>query len=208
MAKANKLIETVACFGSADCKPGEQLYKDAFAVGKILAQAGYKVTNGGGPGIMKAVTEGAHAGGGKVTGVTYVPKDVTHFEGKDVSNPVDQEIPRENYLERTLALLEVAQCYVIFKGGTGTIAEFGMAWGVARLYFGHHKPLILYGKFWENIITAFMANMRMRPEELQVYRIVDSPEEVVAAINLFEETIRHDVRNGHIFNPAERAFQI
>ena len=71
-------------------------------------------------------------------------------------------------------------------GGTGTISEFGMAWGLARLYFGHHKPLILYGDFWKNIIQAFKENMLLRPEELRVFKIVNNPDGVLNAIKEFE----------------------
>lgn len=202
-----RIIKTVACLGFADCRPGDPLYQEGFDVGKMLAENGYMVTNGGGPGVMRASTEGAHAGGGKAIGITFYPKDMGNFEGRDMNNPFDEEIKTESYLERTLKLLEKSETYIVFKGGTGTISEFGMAWGLARLYFGHHKPLILYGKFWENIIAAFVANMRMRPEELQVYRVVNSPEEVIAAINLFEETLKHG-HNGKVFHPNEKAFQI
>ena len=200
-----RLINTVACFGSADAKANEPLYQDAWAVGKVLAEAGYVVANGAGPGVMRATTEGAKDAGGKVVGVTFYPKDIAIFEGRDKNNPVDEEVVAKNYLERTLKLLEVGQAYVVFKGGTGTISEFGMAWGLARLYFGHHKPLILYGKFWENIMAAFLANLRMRPEEFQVYRVVDRPEEVIKALELFELMLEHE---NHRYNPAEKPFEL
>ena len=80
-----------------------------------------------------------------------------------------------------------------------------MAWGLARLYFGHHKPLILFGKFWENIMAAFLANMRMRPEEFQVYRVVETPEDVVKTLEIFEYMLKHEPR---VFNPAEKPFQV
>lgn len=200
-----KLISTVTCLGFADAVKGDPLYKEAFEVGKALAKAGYIVANGGGPGVMRATTEGAKSEKGRVIGVTFYPKDVANFEGRDRNNQIDEEIKTENYLARTLKLLEVGQAYVIFRGGTGTISEFGMAWGLARLYFGHHKPLILYGKFWENIMAAFISNMRMRPEEFQVYRVVDSPDEVVKSLELFELMLEHDRHN---FNPAEKAFEL
>ena len=200
-----KLIKTVTCLGYADAQPQEKLYKDAFEVGKALARAGYVVANGGGPGVMRATSEGAKAAGGRVVGVTFYPKDVAMFEGRDKNNPIDEEIKTDNYLERTLKLLDIGQVYVIFKGGTGTISEFGMAWGLARLYLGHHKPLVLYGNFWENIMAAFMSNMRMRPEEFQVYRVVDSPEEVIKSLELFELTLQHEP---HVFNPSEKPFEL
>lgn len=65
-----------------------------------------------------------------------------------------------------------------------------MAWGLAKLYFGHHKPLILYGKYWRKIVQAFKDNMIMRPEELEVYKIVDSPDGVLKAILDFEQELK------------------
>jgi uncharacterized protein (TIGR00730 family) len=203
--KEEKLIRTVACMGFANAGGSDPLYKEAYGVGKALAEAGFVVANGGGPGVMRASSEGAKSVGGKVVGVTFYPKDIAIFEGRDKNNPIDEEMVGANYLERTLKLLDVAQAYVIFKGGTGTISEFGMAWGLARLYFGHHKPLILYGKFWENIMAAFLANMRMRPEEFQVYRVVDTPEEVIKTLELFELMLQHEP---HTFNPPEKAFEL
>lgn len=184
-----KTIEQVTIFGSADSREGETLYSQVFEVAKALAQAGYTVVDGGGTGVMRAATEGAKQGGGKVIGVTFYPEDEMNYEGRDPNNLFDEEIKTENYVERTLALMHEGQVYVIFNGGTGTISEFGMAWGLAKLYFGHHKPLILYGKFWENIIAAFKENMLLRPEELEVYKIVDSPQEMLAAIKQFEEEL-------------------
>ncbi len=72
--------------------------------------------------------------------------------------------------------------YLVFNGGTGTVSEFGMAWGLAKLYFGHHKPLILFGTFWHEIMETFGRNMLIRPEELKVYRIVTTPEDVLREI--------------------------
>jgi uncharacterized protein (TIGR00725 family) len=200
-----KLIKTVACLGFADAVPGDPLYKEAYDVGFALAKAGFVVANGGGPGVMRATSEGAKAAGGHVIGVTFYPKDVANFEGRDENNHFDEEIRTDNYLARTLKLLEVGQVYVIFRGGTGTISEFGMAWGLARLYFGHHKPLILYGKFWEDIMMSFISHMRMRPEEFQVYRIADSSQDVIDNLDLFEVQMKH---SKHDYNPSERPFEL
>jgi len=181
-----KSIQDVAIFGYADATENDRLFKSVIDVTKKLAEAGYTVVDGGGPGVMRAATIGAKEGGGKVVAVTLYPKDMPTFEGRDPKNLFDQEIKTENYVERTLTLMKEGQVYVIFNGGTGTISEFGMAWGLAKLYFGHHKPLILYGKFWKNIIKAFRENMMIRPVELKVFKIVESPEEVLQAINEFE----------------------
>lgn len=198
-------IKQISIFGFADAVRDDPLYKEAYEAAQVLAQAGITIINGGGPGVMRAASEGAKAVGGRTIGVTFYARDNARFEGRDPDNPLDQEIVTKNYLERTLKLLELGDAYLIFKGGTGTISEFGMAWGLARLYFGHHKPLILYGKFWEDVIAAFIENMRMRPEELKVYRVVNSAQEVLAAVELFEELLSHEE---HSTSDAEKAFQL
>ena len=185
-----EIIERVAIFGFADAKENEQLYLDVVETTRLLAENGYIVVDGGGPGVMRAATEGAKKGGGKTIGVTFYPQDARNFEGKDVLNMVDEEIITHNYVERTLTLLERGQIYVIFNGGTGTISEFAMAWGLARLYFGHHKPLILFGSYWEEIIETFKKNMKIRPEELRVFKIVNDPHAVLEAICEFGREIK------------------
>lgn len=176
------MIKNITFLGSSEVKSGSEVYDDAYQTAKLLAQNGYLVINGGGPGVMKASSEGAKAGGGKCLGVSFTPRDMTHFEGRDPTNPLDEEIIMDNYVERTLKLLEMGDVYVFFNGGTGTVSEFGMAWGLARLYFGNHKPLILFGSFWHEILEAFGRNMLIRPEDVLVYRIVTTPGEVLAQI--------------------------
>jgi len=197
-------IRQIAYFGFADAESDDPLYKEAFECAKFLTSKGYVAINGGGPGVMRAVSEGAKAAMGTVIGATFYPKDISNFEGRDKNNPLDIEIKCKNYLERTLKLLELGDVYVIFKGGTGTVSEFGMSWGLARLYFGHHKPLILYGDFWNEIIKAFVDNMRIRPEDLKVYKVASNPEEAYEIIKTFEEALTKKEK----VNEEEKAFEL
>jgi uncharacterized protein (TIGR00725 family) len=197
-------IKHISYFGFADTSPSDPLYKEAYECAKFLTSKGLIAINGGGPGTMRAVSEGAKSAGGTVIGVTFYPKDITNFEGRDPNNPIDEEVVTKNYLERTLKLLELGDVYVIFAGGTGTISEFGMAWGLAKLYYGHHKPLILFGKFWKSIIDAFINNMRIRPEDLKVYKIVETPEQAYQEILNFEKIIK-EKENA---NAEEKAFEL
>src|SRR3989344_9177332 len=119
-----KTIEQIAIFGFADALPDSKLYKQAYQVAYLLAKAGYIVVDGGGPGVMEAASKGAKSGGGKVIGVTFYPTDAKNFEGRIESNPIDEEIKTENYIERTLTLMKEGQVYVIFNGASGTMSEF------------------------------------------------------------------------------------
>ncbi len=195
--KKAKNIEQVAIFGSSHTPIDSNLAKETFEVCKKLAQAGYIVVNGGGPGVMRAATEGAKEAGGQVIGIVLEADKDMLYEGRDPNNKFDIEIKAKNYVERTLALMREGQVYVVFNGGTGTISEFGMAWGLAKLYFGHHKPLILYGKFWQQIMKVFQENMLITKQEREVYKIVDTPEGVLEAIVKFEEELEKG-EHGHI----------
>ncbi len=197
-------IKQITYFGFADAAPNDPLYKEAYDCAGYLTSKGYVAINGGGPGIMRAVSEGAKEARGTAVAATFYPRDITNFEGRDPENPIDIEIKTKNYLERTMKLLELGDCYVIFRGGTGTISEFGMAWGLARLYFGHHKPLILYGEFWNDIIRSFQKNMRIRPEELKVFKVADTPDQAYKAIQTFENVLLEQ-NHPHKY---ERPFQL
>lgn len=180
-------ITNIALLGYAESQPEDQEYKDAVETARLLAKEGYTIIDGGGPGIMRAATEGAHLGGGKAIGITYYPESKEiNFEGRDPQNKFDEEIIASTYVERTLRIMSIADVYLIFNGGTGTISEFGMAWGLARIHFGHHRPLVLFGQFWHEIIESLGKNMRLRPEELQVYHIVTTPEEALIKIKSLE----------------------
>ena len=130
-----RTIQYVAIFGYADASENDELFKTVRDVTKELAEAGYTVVDGGGPGVMRAATIGAKEGGGKVIGVTLYSEDIPNFEGRDPKNLFDQEIKTTNYVERTLALMRTGQVYIVFNGGSGTISEFGMALGFAKIYF-------------------------------------------------------------------------
>lgn len=203
-------IQSVSLFGYANSEPSSELYKDAFEVARLLAESGLEVVNGGGPGVMRAATEGAHAGGGRSTVATFYPKFIENFEGKDPENKADKEIVMNNYLDRTMKLLELGNAYVVFNGGTGTLSEFGMAWGLAYLYFGHHKPLILYGDFWHEVTEALVKNMLIstaRPGALRVYKIATTPEMVIQYLSEFDKELgaRNEIENISV-NNGEIAF--
>lgn len=192
-----RIIKSITFFGSSIGDPGDPNFDAAKNTAKAIAKLGIRVVDGGGPGIMRAATQGAKDVNGKTTAVYYEPEFATNFEGQFGTNIADVEYKEENYIERTKRLLELGDAYIIYNGGTGTISEFGMAWGLARLYFGHHKPLMLYGNFWNDIIAKFKEHMKLRMQDLQVLTIVDSPDKVVDAITKYDLTLsknRHDHR--------------
>lgn len=198
-------FKKVAFFGDAAVTEQDPVYKTAYESAKRLAKQGYTIVNGGGPGVMVAATEGAESVGGKTESVTFYPEHATGFEGRYLSNRTDKEIRTGNYIERMFVLMERADVYLIFKGGTGTISELGTAWVLAKLYYGHHKPFILVGAFWRPIIGAIHDNLLIDAKEMDVFRIVESIDEIVPAMKKMEEALNR-IDHSHCQHCSESAF--
>jgi len=201
------LIKNIAFFGSSDIQPKEKFYQEAQQTAQLLASKGYVIVDGGGPGIMAAATHGAESVGGETLAITFYPKNAPGFEGRYPKNVTDKEIKTGNYIERMFKLLEHGDLYVIFKGGTGTLSEFATAWCLARLYFGCHKPFILYGNFWREIIAVLKKNLFLRGNEEKVFTIVDQPAQVLAAINRLEKNYAKNLKK-LITRKEEQAFML
>ncbi len=182
-------IDRVAFFGSADVDPGSELYQEVYDLAQLVANSGKVIVNGGGPGVMQAATRGAEAVAGKSVAVTFYPKDMPEFEGRDESNDVNLEIKTANYIERMFGLIYYADLFICFKGGTGTLSEWTTAWLMAHLYYGNHKPLILYGDFWHEVMKVIGEHFFIGQKESKVYRIVSNPDDLMQAIKDFEQEI-------------------
>jgi uncharacterized protein (TIGR00725 family) len=185
MIKTTKKINKVAIFGDGMAKNSDEHYRLAFETAKLLAENGYVIVNGGGPGVMEAATLGAKEAGGKVEVVVLDPKNnPNNYEGtgKENMQAADEIHVTENYQERMGKLIDIADAYVIFKGGSGTLSEVGLVWEMAKFEYGHQEPLIFVGKEWEAVVKSIIDNMGFENIEKRVVTTVDSPEEVIGAL--------------------------
>jgi predicted Rossmann-fold nucleotide-binding protein len=158
---------------------------------------------------MEAATSGAKKSGGKTITVTFDPANAPGFEGKYIGNVPDEEIVTTNYIERMFKLMEYGDVFILFKGGSGTISEFGTAWVLAKLYYGRHKPFILLGSYWAEIIDVFRKNMNIDAKELSVFEIAHRVEDVLPIIKKFEEKLSDRNRaNDASMDKYDKAFQI
>jgi hypothetical protein len=190
-------VKNIAFFGDANISPADETYKAAFDVAEMLAREGYAVVDGGGPGVMEAATSGAEKCNGKTISVTFDPVNAPGFEGKYIKNVTDEEIVTTNYIERMFKLMEYGDVFIVFKGGSGTMSEFGTAWVLAKLYYGHHKPFILYGDFWVEIIDVIKKNMNIDAKEYSVFEICRTKEDVLKTIRKFEKKIEDRDHSSH-----------
>jgi hypothetical protein len=201
------IIKNIGFFGDANISQDDPVWKDAFNVAKRLGEAGYAIVDGGGPGVMEAATRGAEEAGGSTLVVTFYPQDATDFEGRYVGNIADKEIVTTNYVERMFKLLEHSDMFIVFKGGSGTISEFGTAWALAKIYYGHHKPFILFGDFWHDIISAIRKGMNIDDAELSVFEIIENVDDVLPTIRKMESNLARTTHN-HPKNSKEKAFHL
>lgn len=174
---------TVCFLGGAAWIENEEPYIQAFETAKLLAENGYTIVNGGGPGVMRASTKGAHAGGGKVLAVTYYPnKPKRHFEGADKDNNFDFEVKTLDYFDRTKVMLQTTDVHIIFKGSIGTLSEFGMTWINSWIHEPNDKPIILFGYFWNDLLDVIEKNMIIKLGERNLLNICNNPQEVLEII--------------------------
>ncbi len=193
LTKTTRIIKRIAFFGDADIKKNDENYKLAFETAKILAENGFVMINGGGPGIMQACTLGTKSGQGRVELVVLDPKkQPENYEGIDKENYAlaDKVYVTKNYPSRLNKLIEIADAFVIFNGGTGTVSEVGMTWELAKFDYGDHKPLIFMGESWKEIIETMTRDLNLEKKEQKVVALVNKPEEVLEIVKKGKQSRR------------------
>ncbi|MHC4622315.1 MAG: LOG family protein [Planctomycetota bacterium] len=160
----------VAIFGSGRTKPANSAYGLAYETGKVLAQAGFVIANGGYGGTMLASASGAAEVGGEVVGVTC-----SAFGRGGANEYITREIVTRSLDERLEKLVELGQGYVVLPGGTGTLLELAKVWELKNKGFlGTDKPIILLGGFWEPLAELMRAD---DPDCRRHVEQVNSPEQ-------------------------------
>jgi uncharacterized protein (TIGR00730 family) len=140
---ANKII---TAFGSAFISSEESLYREIELIGKLAAEKGWTICSGGYSGTMEAISKGAKSAGGKTIGVT-----VKQWTSK-INDYIDEEVKMRNLMERIVELVGLADAYIIFKGGTGTLVEISVTLELMNKKAMGEKALIFYGDFWRNLM--------------------------------------------------------
>lgn len=185
----------VSVFGSARTKPGDKYYELAVNIAKSIAEAGYGIITGGGPGIMEAGNKGANLAGGTSVGLNI---DLP-FEQHD--NPfidADKSLDFDYFFVRKVMFVKYSQGFVVMPGGFGTLDELFEAITLIQTHKIEKFPIILVGsEFWGGLfdwIRNTMVNVKnISPHDLDLIKIVDSESEVVEIIDAFY--------NGHALSP-------
>ncbi len=167
----------VAVFGSSKITPADAEYQEAVALGFALARAGYDVVTGGYTGAMEGVSRGAKSGGAYTIGLTS-----EIFKDLFANAWVDQEQRTRTLWERLERFAALASAFIVLRGSIGTMTELFMTWQLMQLGVLGERPLILVGSFWRRVLAELARELFIGPRELATLSVVDSVEEVVAAL--------------------------
>ncbi len=140
-------------FASSLPGEGSPAYVEARRLGRLLAESGLVVSNGGYGGLMEASARGAREAGGHTVGVTCA---VWPFAA---NRWIVEEVRTRSFPERIMTLIERGDAYVVLPGGTGTLAELALAWEMMNKSslsktVGGRKPLLVMAPYWQPVIAC------------------------------------------------------
>lgn len=152
----------VTIFGGSRCQEGSEEYKQAYEVGKNLAEAGYTICTGGYLGVMEAASRGAHEKGGRVLGVV-----MNQFKSEPNRYLTDKVATRHFY-ERLQNLIERSVGFVALRGGMGTVTEISLVWNKLQTGVIEPRPLVLLGECWKEVVACWQANLYVSEKDITI----------------------------------------
>jgi len=177
----------VAVFGSARVGENDLAYAMAQRIGRELAEAGFAVITGGGPGVMEAANRGAHEAGGLSIGCNIELPHEQHI------NPyVDVSIEFHYFFARKTMFVKYSDAFVILPGGFGTLDELFESLTLIQTGKIKHFPVVLIGHaYWDGLL-AWMRDVQLpagaiAQSDLDLLRVTDDPEEAVAMITRYAQ---------------------
>lgn len=179
----NNLGPAVTIFGSSRLTAGNKYYDDAVIVSKILADDGFSVITGGGPGIMEGANRGAKKGKAHSVGLNIeIPSEQIPNKYLDIS------LSFRYFFIRKLMFIKYAIAFIIFPGGFGTMDELFEALTLSQTRRIQSFPIILYGSdYWKGLVewmeNTLIPQGTISKEDLALFTIVDSPKDVQLFIN-------------------------
>jgi uncharacterized protein (TIGR00730 family) len=169
----------VTVFGSARIAEGSPGYEAARECGRRLAEAGFAVVTGGGPGVMEAANRGAKEGGGYSVGFNI---ELPHEQQPNAY--LDLALTFHHFYARKVALVKAAEGFVLFPGGFGTLDELFEALVLIQTDKVLHFPVVLFDRaYWADLLRWIadepLTAKMISPEDVDLLHVTDDVDEAV-----------------------------
>jgi uncharacterized protein (TIGR00730 family) len=174
--------EAVTIFGSARTEPSDPVFSEVVRTARMLGEQGYTVVTGAGGGVMEAANKGAREAGALSIGLNIELPHEQH------ANPyLDRTVDFRYFFVRKTMLVKYSEAFIVFPGGLGTLDELFEALTLIQTGKVSNMPVILYGtEYWSGLVAwmrnTLLAEGKISPPDLDIFRIVDDPEEIVALV--------------------------
>ncbi len=173
---------SVSVFGSTRVKPGDEIYQKAERIGRLLADNGFGVITGGGPGAMEAANKGAASAGGKSIGLNI------ELPLEQRPNPYSNiNLTFHYFFVRKVMFVKYAVAYIILPGGFGTMDELFESITLIQTHKIRPFPVILVGStYWKGLLDwireVVLKEGKISTSDLEILQVIDEPEEIVRTI--------------------------
>ncbi|MFV0457960.1 MAG: TIGR00730 family Rossman fold protein [Actinomycetales bacterium] len=177
-----ELGPAISVFGSARTPRDHPDYAWGERVGTLLAQRGYAVITGGGPGAMEAVNKGACEAGGVSVGLGI---ELPHEQG--LNDWVDLGVNFRYFFARKTMFVKYCDGYIVLPGGFGTMDELFEASTLVQTRKVTSFPIVLLGiDYWGGLLDWLRGTMLARGAiggpDLDLLQLTDDPEEAVRLV--------------------------
>ena len=185
--KLSSIGPCISIFGSARTKSNHPTYILTVEIAKAIAKSGYGVITGGGPGIMEAANKGASEVGGISVGLN-INSPIEQESNKYIDK--DKLIDFQYFFVRKVMLVKYAQGFIVMPGGYGTLDELFESFSLLQTLKINKFPVILVGRnYWKGFIDwikdKLLGQNNISIEDLKIFEVVDTVEEVIECLNLF-----------------------
>jgi uncharacterized protein (TIGR00730 family) len=196
-----ELGPAISVFGSARSSPGQRDYDEGIVLGRKLAQAGFAVITGGGPGAMEAANRGCSEAGGVSVGLGIeLPFEYGLNEWVDIG------INFRYFFARKTMFVKYARGFIALPGGFGTFDEIFEAVTLVQTQKVTSFPIVLLGRsYWDGLLTwlrdVVLADGKIFEKDLALIQVTDDVDEGVAIVKAAQE--EHGEKPGSGVSPVE-----
>ncbi len=181
----------VTIFGSARTHPDDPQYAAAKETARLLAEAGFAIITGGGPGIMEAANQGAKLGDGLSIGCNI---ELPFEQG---ANPyIDTLINFRYFFVRKTMFIKYSDAFIIFPGGFGTLDEVFEALTLIQTGKIYQFPVVFFGRhYWAGFIrwlqTRVLSEGKISPGDMDLIIVTDDPTEAASVVIQAQQSLNH-----------------